>query len=285
MKNDAEKIVARFYNEGGWDVTAGVTTDAEKFEDLREVAREYVSKCRLRVLRHVPPHGQFMLDMASGPIQYPEYLEYSRNFAKRYCVDLSSSALEQAKAKIGEHGVFLHGSFFDLEFEKDFFDCAISLHTIYHMDEKLQETAVRKLVDVTKPGCPVIIVYSNPDTVIAGLRSALRRVTGRRGSSKGPDVEGDAADLYFSPHPVGWWQRFKDVADVRLYPWRSLGAPAQKAMFPNNLLGEGMFKMLFSLEETFPGFFVRRFQYPMIVLMKHQRRSVPRQDPAGTGPI
>ena len=40
-----------------------------------------------------------MLDMASGPIQYPEYLVYSSNFKKRYCVDLSKNALEAAKKK------------------------------------------------------------------------------------------------------------------------------------------------------------------------------------------
>jgi SAM-dependent methyltransferase len=265
--NDAEKIVAKFYNEGGWEVTNGVTTDAEKFEDLREVARDYVSKCRLRVLRHVPTQGQYLLDMASGPIQYDEYLEYSRNFAKRFCVDLSSSALAQARAKIGDHGVFLHGSFFDLEFKKDFFDCAISLHTIYHMESSLQEAAVRKLIDITKPGHPIIIVYSNPDTFIAVLRSALRRSVGRQ-ESPGRRTERTAGDLYFFPHAVGWWQRFEDVANVRMYPWRSFGTPAQKAIFRNNFIGKWMFTLLFALEESFPVFFVRHFQYPMIVLTK-----------------
>ena len=113
MGNKAEEIVSKFYNEKGWNAVGGVTEDAKRWEDLREYAQEYVSKCRLRVLRHIPEKGINMLDIASGPIQYKEYLEYSRNFEKRYCVDLSKAALEQAREKIGDHGVFLHGSFFE----------------------------------------------------------------------------------------------------------------------------------------------------------------------------
>lgn len=253
----AEAGISKFYNEGGWNVVGGVTTDAEKFEDLRPEAAEYVSRCRLRVLRHIPAAGgQAILDMASGPIQYPEYLEYSRRFAKRHCVDLSSDALAQAAAKIGDHGVYYHGSFFDLSFEDNFFDCSLSLHTVYHMDAARQEEAVRKLVRITKPGAPVVITYSNPNTLIASIRSMLGR------SAK----EGE---IYYHRHPLSWWSRFEDIAKVEIHPWRSFGAAAQKRLFPNNWLGRWMFRALFALEETFPRFFVKRFQYPMVALTKN----------------
>jgi len=152
MMNNAEEKAARFYNTVGWETEEEITEDAKRNEDLREHAKEYVSKCRLRVLSHIPENGVNILDMASGPIQYKEYLEYSRNFKKRYCVDLSSGALESAKKKIGDHGVSLHGSFFDIPLEEHFFDCAVSLHTIYHIDKDKQEVVVRKLIKVTKPG-------------------------------------------------------------------------------------------------------------------------------------
>ena len=148
MIKDAEDRVSKFYNTIGWETEEGITEDARRWEDLREHAKEYVSKCRLRVLKHIPEYGENILDMASGPIQYPEYLEYSSNFNKRYCIDLSSSALESAKNKIGDHGVFLHGSFFDILLEENYFDCAISLHTIYHIDKNKQEEAVKKLINI-----------------------------------------------------------------------------------------------------------------------------------------
>jgi len=118
--NKAEEKVSKFYTQKGWETKSGVTEDAKRFEDLRHVAKDYVSRCRLRVLRHIPKAGDNILDMASGPIQYQEYLEYSKHFKKRYCVDLSESALKDAKNKIGDHGVFLRGSFFDIQLKENF---------------------------------------------------------------------------------------------------------------------------------------------------------------------
>jgi SAM-dependent methyltransferase len=252
----------------GWEANEGITEDAKRWEDLRPYAREYVGKCRRRVLAYIPESGENMLDMASGPIQYKEYLEYSRNFKKRYCVDLSSGALESAKNKIGEHGEFLHGSFFDILLEENFFDCAISLHTIYHMDKDRQEDAVRKLVKVTKPGKPVIIVYGNPNTLMNLPLRAARRI---KYFLKKPAVtmkKAEDASLYFYAHPIGWWHRFNDIAGIKIVPWRSFGSDDQKRLIPDNRIGKMMFDNLFNLEERFPDFFVKHFQYPMIILTK-----------------
>src|ERR1017187_5156591 len=267
MENDPEKIVSRFYNQGGWVTADGLTEDARQFEDLRNVAAKYVSKCRLRVLTHIPKSGDKILDMASGPIQYPEYLEYSKNFNKRYCVDLSSVALDLAKKKISDHGVFLHGSFFDMEIQKDYFDCSISLHTIYHIDKKKQEEAVRKLIHVTKPGHPIIIVYSNPNALLSVLARALRKAKRLLHFSKEAS-ERVSPSLYIYAHSLSWWNIFSDVAIVKSFPWRSFASHHQKRLFPSSSLGLRMLGILFYLEERFPRFFVKFFQYPMIVLTK-----------------
>ncbi|RMF95043.1 MAG: class I SAM-dependent methyltransferase [Gammaproteobacteria bacterium] len=267
MTDRAEQNVARFYGTVGWRATEGVTEDARQWEDLRPCAADYVSRCRRRVLRHIPPAGERLLDMASGPVQYTEYIEYSGNFQRRYCVDLSAEALRQARERLGEHGVYLCGSFFDLELPDDFFDCSISLHTIYHIAADRQEAAVRKLLRVTKPGQPVIIVYSNPDAVklspkaLIPFRQRYKAWRRRRRQSKG---------IYFRPHPLDWWQRFQDVADIEMHPWRSLTAADQKRWFPDNRLGRWLFDRLYALEERYPDFFLRHFAYPMIVLRKRR---------------
>lgn len=273
--NDAEDRVSKFYNTVGWETNNGITEDARRWEDLREYARDYVGKCRLRVLDHIPPSGVNMLDMASGPIQYVEYLEYSRNFEKRYCVDLSAAALEIAKNKIGDHGVFLPGSFFDIPLENDFFDCTISLHTIYHIDKNRQEEAVRKLIKVTRPGKPVIIVYTNPRAITSLLRIPLIfHLIGKiKYFLKKPlKTEGGTEDsvAYSYAHPIAWWGRFNDVSNVKILPWRSFASDIQKILIPNNKIGKKIFDSLFNLEERFPDFFVRYFQYPMIILTKKQ---------------
>lgn len=273
MTNQAEDKVSKFYNTEGWGTNGEITEDARRWEDLREHAKKYVSKCRLRVLDHIPESGVNILDMASGPIQYKEYLVYSRNFKKRYCVDLSLEALESAKKKIGDHGVFLHGSFFDIPLEENFFDCAISLHTIYHIDKNRQEEAVRKLIKVTKTGKPVIIVYSNPNSLMFSLKKSfpsrvIRRVKRFIEKSRRKTQEGKPLNPYFYPHPIGWWHRFSDVACVKILPWRAFGADVQKKLIPDNKIGENLFRILFNLEEKYPDFFVRYFQYPMIILTK-----------------
>jgi len=274
----AEERVSKFYNTVGWETDDEITEDARRFEDLREYSKEYVSKCRLRVLRHIPDNGVNILDMASGPIQYKEYLEYSKNFKKRYCVDLSSAALEMAKKKIGDHGVFLHGSFFDIPMEENFFDCTVSLHTIYHIDKDKQEEAVRKLLYVTKPEKKVIIVYSNPNTLLTSLPfrlvslifRLLRKVKSVLKKSQKKIEQKEDLSLYFHPHSIEWWKRFSDIAIVNIFPWRSFGSDTQKRLMPNNKLGRKMFAVLFNLEERFPNFFVKHFQYPMIILTKRK---------------
>lgn len=269
MMNNVEQTVSEFYNSVGWETEEEITEDAKRWEDLREYAREYVAKCRLRVLRHIPESGENFLDMASGPIQYKEYLEYSKNFKKRYCVDLSSSALEAAKKKIGDHGVFLHGSFFDIPLEENFFDCTVSLHTIYHIDKDRQEEAVRKLIKVTKPGKPVIIVYSNPNKIIPLLTFSLPLRVFRRVINLLQKVQKEqGVSLYYHPHPIEWWKRFSDVAEVQILPWRSFLSETQKRLIPNNKIGRSLLSLLFNLEEKFPNLFVKYFQYPMIILTK-----------------
>jgi len=274
--NDAEEKVSKFYNKAGWETDDGITEDAIRFEDLRESAKDYLNKCRLRVLRHIPETGENILDMASGPIQYEEYLQYSRNFKKRYCVDLSSNALEGAKKKIGDHGVFLKGSFFDITLEENFFDCTISLHTIYHIDKDKQEEAVRKLIYVTKPGQPIIVVYSNPSKVFKWAARLItlpfilvRKTKELLKKMKKKDAQKEDLDLYFYTHPIKWWNRFSDVAtNIKILPWRSLNSDIQKCLIPNNKMGKKMFDMIFNLEERFPNFFVKYFCYSMIIITK-----------------
>ena len=91
--------VFKFYNEGGWTKSKKNTKDAILFEDLRPAAQKYVSHCRNKINKFIPKKGHHMLDFASGPIQYKEYLKYSKNFKYRHCVDFSRKAIDNAKKK------------------------------------------------------------------------------------------------------------------------------------------------------------------------------------------
>lgn len=249
--DEAEKAVESFYRDRGWTTDSGITEDARRWEDLRPSSAEYVSRCRRRVQRHIRGSGK-LLDMASGPIQYDEYLAYSGGFKERHCVDLSPTAIEAARLRIGNHGVFWTGSFFDYDAADDKFDCAVSLHTIYHIAADRQEEAVRKLLRITSG--PVIIVYSNPDAILSRLKRIVPRKT-------------PAADLYFHAHPPSWWLRFGDVAEVKIHPWRSFAANEMR-LIPSGFIGKLILKALYWAEEIAPAFFAKHFRYNMIVLQK-----------------
>lgn len=266
----AEQSLLDYYGTVGWqeDLDTQTTADAKRFEDLREHSRDYVSKCRLRVLQYIPKKGVNMLDMASGPIQFPEYLTYSKNFEKRYCVDLSAMALERARKKIGSHGVFLHGNFFDLDLKDNFFDCTLSLQTIFHIAKEKQEQAVRRLIQITKPNRPVIVVYSNPDSIRKYLALPVYLATKAKHLWLHLQGQEPKRSLYFHAHPNRWWYRFKDVAEVKIEPCRLFDSHLQKVLIPNNRLGAKILAFIFKLEDRFPKFFVRFGQYPLIILTK-----------------
>ena len=250
--------VFKFYSKEGWSHSKKNTKDAILFEDLRPVAQKYVSYCRYKINNFLPKNGKNILDFASGPIQYKEYLTYSKNFKKRHCVDFSKAAIKLAKKKIGKKGKFYCNDFLKIKFKKNFFDAIVSLHTIYHISKNDQKKVVKKLLSISKKNSPIIIVYSNPNTFLNFFKNIF---TNNKSKNKNR--------LYFYCHKLNWWKQFSKVAKVEFYPWRSFSAQHQKKIFPNNLIGKILFDLLILFEKIFPKLFVRYFQYPIIILRKN----------------
>ena len=256
----AEDKVRNFYDQKGWNVNAdGSTKDAELWEDLRPVAKNYVVACRRKLLKFLPRSGDLFLDAASGPVQYPEYLEYSAGFKKRVCVDISQAALTSAKEKLGDHAETVLSSVTKLPMADNAFDAVVSLHTIYHIDESEQEKAVRELLRVAKPGAPVVIVYSNPNRLLARVKRYLKPAGTRA-------TEGD--HLYFHAFPLKWWSRFEDDALVEKHSWRFLTASDAQKFIPAGFLGKTIFSLFLTIESALPSFAVNFGAYPLIVLKK-----------------
>ena len=247
--------IYKFYNNLGWKEKNRVFKDAELFEDLREGSKSYVSKCRRKLLEHIPKKGVHILDFASGPIQYNEYFEYSKNFKLRHCVDFSKTAIREAKKKLGKNGKYYCDDFLNVKFKENFFDCTVSMHTIYHISKNKQKKIVEKLIKITKKNKPIIIVYSNPNTFVTKLKKIFFKKKNKQ-------------QIYFFCHPLKWWQQFENLADIKIICWRSFAAQHQKILFPNNFIGKVMFNILLKLEKKFPNFFYKNFQYPLIVLNK-----------------
>ena len=151
--------VSNFYKKIGWKNKNNLTIDSELFEDNRKFSASYVSNCRKRINKYIPKKGKHFLDFASGPLQYKEYIQYSKNFQLRHCVDFSSEALKVARNKIGNKGRYYCGDFFKINFKKNYFDCILSMHTIYHINKNKQAKAVRKLLSLVKSNKPADILF------------------------------------------------------------------------------------------------------------------------------
>jgi ubiquinone/menaquinone biosynthesis C-methylase UbiE len=251
-----EKSLRRFYDESGWKTdSSGATLDAQRWEDLRPCAAAYVSACRRRILAHLPKTGHVLLDVASGPVQYPEYAELSRGFEKHLCVDLSTRALEQARSRLGPRGLYVCASVNHLPFADNTFDAVVSLHTIYHVDADEQEASVRQLIRTVRPGGRVIVVYANPDRLLSRLKRWLR-----------PARSAPPAAIYYHAHPLTWWARFRDQASLRILPWRSVVAQESKLL--PAMLAKPALHVVLMLEGWFSSLAVRLGAYPMIILTK-----------------
>jgi ubiquinone/menaquinone biosynthesis C-methylase UbiE len=275
--------VRRFYDSVGWQrVGPGVFQNA-RYEDLRPVSQEYIRRCRRRVLRHLRPEGRFLLDGGSGPIQYPEYLEYSAGYRSRVCVDLSGRALREARERIGAHGLYVVADIARLPFPAGFADGVVSLHTLHHLSPAEQRAALTDLTRVLAPGASAVVVYGwGPGAPIGRwtrlpirLASAVVRAYGRLRRRPTPPA---AAVVGAAPQPRGtltfkhghaWLvENTRHLPDVEVLTWRSVGTNFLRTFIHERLLGRGWLRLLYRLEELWPHWFGRHGQYPLIVIRK-----------------
>ena len=256
-----------FYNNRGWDMVGENTNDALINENLTPVARTYVSKVRQRILENLSS-GEALLDVGCGPIQYPEYLEYSMNFDVRVCVDLSKKALIQAEQKIGDKGIFIEGDYLDIATPKQApFSGATLINVLYHVHKSKQELLVRRILSDLIPGAKFVIVYSNPNTISARLTAFLVSV---KRFAKNLNVLNSGSSsvnpIYFYRFPLDFWQKFQDVAKVETKAWRTF-SPALEKLFFRRYAGGRAFLRFFYWLENFK-FWTRFAEYTLVVMEK-----------------
>ncbi len=281
---DVKQQVREFYDRVGWrEIGEGLYQNA-RYEDLRPVSQEYIHRCHLRVARHLPASGTYLLDAGSGPIQYPEYLEYSRGFRYRVCLDISRQALMEARRRIGDHGLFVVGDVANLPFRPGAFEGVVSLHTIHHLPPEEQAPAFFELLRVLRPGGRAAVVYSWGDhsplmrlfrRPAAWMRGFLRRYRAWRGRTGGTSLQPEAERLLRTPgtftykHDYHWARRaLADLPGLDILVWRSVSTAFLRAFVHRRLFGRPLLRLLYWLEERAPRFFGRVGQYPLIVFSK-----------------
>jgi SAM-dependent methyltransferase len=286
---DVKQQVRQFYDQVGWqEVSAGTYQNAH-YEDLRPVAREYIQHCHQRVSRHIKAQGRLLLDAGSGPIQYPEYLAYSQGYQRRVCADISIQALQEARKRIGEHGLFVVTDIANLPFAGDVFEGVVSLHTIHHLPEEEHLRAYEELYRVLASGESAVVVNGWPESrlmkrleLLVRLGMRLRNLSARL-AGKAPPQPKRAKDpasreatpakgTFINRHGVEWMKgEVGSRMPVEILVWRSASVRFTRSLIHTWLGGRYWLRLLYRLEERYPHWFGENGQYPLIVIRKDEQ--------------
>ena len=290
MDADTKTQVREFYDSVGWKKVGDGLYQNAKYEDLRPVSREYIHCCHMRVARHLTESGDLFLDAGSGPIQYPEYLEYSKGYRRRVCLDISILALKEGRERIGDHGLFVVGDIAHLPFVSGTFDGVVSMHTIHHLQEHEHRTAFSELNSVSAEKSRMVVVSSwghrsifmrvmrFPIRLMTSLIQAYRRLSGATidHTAQIENPNEDAAQLLKSPgtftqkHGYEWVMReLRFLPELDVLVWRSVNSAFLRSLIHRRLFGKFILDLLYRLEELAPHFFGRVGQYPMILSHKN----------------
>ena len=287
MTNEIEikRQVREFYDQVGWqEVGEGLYQNA-RYEDLRPVSREYVHRCHLRVNRYLEPNGHLFLDAGSGPIQYPEYLTYSQGYHQRVCVDISIVALQEARERIGDHGLFVVADIANLPFKRGVFDGAVSLHTIHHLPLEEHLRADCELHRTLKPGTKGVIVNGWQASTFDRLSDPLIRVANRlfswrrgRDGAQGSHGEGKNTrppkrrkGTFVKKHNADWMkQEVGKQIPLEIRVWRSVNVRFMRAFVRERWGGRHLLRFVYWLEERFPRFLGEQGAYPVLVIHKRE---------------
>jgi len=277
-EKNTKQDVRQFYDQVGWLQEDDGNYQNARYEDLRPVSREYIHKTRMRVNDHLPPYGRFLLDAGSGPVQYSEYLTYSEEYQYRVCADISITALQEAKNRLGRHALPVVADVANLPFAPDVFDGVVSMHTIHHLPMEEHRQAYKELYRVLKAGGSAVIVngWSNPFLMrlVEPFIQLGRVLTGRpiQRGKKGSDGEKESGTFVRKMDAKWLKSELANLFPIKIYVWRSLSTRFLRWFIHPKFGGKKLLQFAFWLEERAPRFLGENGQYPMIVFSKGEKR-------------
>jgi SAM-dependent methyltransferase len=298
--SEVKQEVQRFYDQIGWKLVSEDVYQNARYEDLRPVSRQYIHDCHMRVARQLMPHGRYLLDAGSGPVQYPEYLEYSRHYQYRICADISITALKEARKRVGEQGLYVVADIANLPFEQGAFDGVVTLHTIHHLPEAEHIRAFDELYRVLASGSSAAVVNGWDHSTLMALAepfvrlgNSLRYLFDRLGGKQSQPAPDDAPrrrdpakskkahkletgkGTFTEKHDAAWIKsQVGRRMPVEILVWRSVTVRFMRALIHPRLGGRLALRLLFELEERFPHFFGEKGKYPLIVIRKPEEAKV-----------
>ena len=282
---ESKDDVRAFYDRIGWKLESDGFYQNARYEDLRPVSAEYIHQCHLRVTPYLAQGGTYLMDLGCGPIQYPEYLTYSENYEFRVCCDISLTALQEARKRIGDHGLFVVGDAANLPFAPGTIDGVVSLHTLHHLDLDDQRAAWGEIWRVLKAGGVAAVVNGWTESklmecwlpIVKLAERVGRRIAIWRGKER---AKPEIAKPETAKAPTGTFVRKLDAdwirselprvapgAKVAIRCWRSVSVRWLRALI-HRPYGEAALRRLFARENAAPEKYGEDGQYPLILMEK-----------------
>lgn len=240
------RSVNSFYNSKGWEIDKdGNFFDAVSFEDLRKNSQNYLKENRLSLMKYFPKYGDIILDCASGPIQYIEYLKYSENYKKRVCIDFSLEALKIAKSRDPKKIEIINGDILKINIDNYKYSTILCIHTLYHLKKTNQIKVIKKFIKAIKVDGTIIILYSNPQFLLERIKNVLKIF-----NQKKPEFIFER----FTPSQIK-----EKFPKAEFFPFRCLSGEDMKRLLPDNFSAKIILSFLKKIESYLPLFFVQYY--------------------------
>lgn len=259
-----------FYEKEGWKrADDGAFGDTRAFVDTRDVPLAFSRKCIRRLGTHFQRGGQYLLDAGSGPIAHEEYLEWGAHFERRVCIDLSAGALQVARSKLGERGVYLQADLTSLPIQTGSVDAVTCNHVIYQIPADQQAGVFRELWRVLKPGGVAVIVYWWRDTPLQWRLERLARMfVGRNEPDQGDNPSAVVSTPSHFPQSLEWFEAQDWPFRYEIEPFRVIGNPFMRSYVSDGWAGKLFLEGVYALQQIAPSYCGRYGQMPAIVLQK-----------------
>ena len=270
-KVSTSSSIIEYYDNFGWEAASdGKSKESVHALDRRETSYRYTRRCISRLAKYFRNGGDYLLDLGSGAIPHEELLSYHTNFKKRVCVDLSITALKQAREKLDDRGEYVVADATNLPFKDGVIDAVTCNHVLYQIPAKFQRAAALEIWRVLKPGGVAVVVYRWPSS---GIQARLVRLA-QELRLKGPEaamplvsagVPSRASD---EPQPREWFEKqewpFKYTYDC----FRLVDNEFMKTYVPDGWIGQLFLTLLFSGQCVMPEASGRWGTFPVFVLRK-----------------
>lgn len=262
--------VREFYDETGWSQTEdGSFGDTLAFVDTRDAPLAFTRRCMRHIGRHFRRGGDLLLDAGSGPIPHDELLAYGDRYARRICVDLSVAALQVARRKVGDRGVFLQGDLTELPIQTGTVDAATCNHVIYQItDPDLQRRAFLELWRVLKPGGFAVVVYWWETAPLAWRIERFLQLFGAKPTALTTVDEGPSDGPVHAPQSLRWFEAQPWPFRYRLEPYRVVTNHFMRRYVKDDFRGRALLSALGVLQRIAPTYCGKYGAIPAIIIHK-----------------